>query len=150
MSYFNALGLEREPFSTSPDPAFFYRSAAHQSALSRLEIGIRLKRGLSLVLGDVGTGKTTISRILMQSLSVQEGFDFHIILDPNYKSEFQFLSSLVKMFGLKPEFKSTIDYKEEIERYLFKKGVEEDFLTPDKRNQTGRPRRENGPHEQCD
>jgi len=125
MSYFSVLGLEKEPFSTSPDPEFFYRSAAHQSALARLEIAIRLKRGLSLILGDVGTGKTTISRMLMQMLSTQDGFDFHIILNPDYKSEFQFLSSLVKMFGLKPGFKSTIDYKEEIESYLFKKGVEE-------------------------
>lgn len=125
MSYFTALGLEKEPFSTSPDPEFFYRSAAHKTALGRLEIAIRLRRGLSLVLGDVGTGKTTLSRILTQILSSEEGFDFHIILDPNYKSEFQFLYSLVKMFGLKPNFKSTIDYKEEIEKYLFKKGVEE-------------------------
>ncbi|MBL7129949.1 MAG: AAA family ATPase [Candidatus Omnitrophica bacterium] len=125
MSYYTVLGLEKEPFSTSPDPEFFYRSAAHQTALNRLEIAIRLRRGLSCILGDVGTGKTTLSRMLTQMLRPEEGFDFHLILDPNYKSEFQFLSSLVKMFGIKPDFKSTLDYKEALEKYLFQKGVEE-------------------------
>jgi general secretion pathway protein A len=125
MSYYSIIGLEKEPFSTSPDPEFFYRSTAHNTALNRLEIAIRLRRGLSLVLGDIGTGKTTLSRILTQILKAEEGFDFHLILDPNYKSEFQFLASLVKMFGLTPEFKSTLDYKEALERYLFQKGVEE-------------------------
>jgi general secretion pathway protein A len=125
MSYYTLLGLEKEPFSTSPDPEFFYRSIAHQTTLHRLEIAIRLRRGLSLILGDVGTGKTTLSRMLMQTLKVEEGFDFHLILDPNYKSEFQFLASLVKMFGLKPDFKSTLDYKEALEKYLFQKGIEE-------------------------
>ena len=81
MSYYNALGLTHEPFSTSPDPGFFYRSLAHRTALNRLEIAIRLRRGLSLILGDVGTGKTTLSRILMQTLSGEDTFDFHLILD---------------------------------------------------------------------
>ena len=125
MSYFTAIGLEKEPFSTSPDPAFFYRSTAHQTALNRLEIAIRLRRGLSIILGDVGAGKTTLSRILTQMLSNEEGFDFHIILDPNYKSEYQFLASLSKMLGISTELKSTIDYKEELQKYLFQKGVEE-------------------------
>lgn len=125
MSYYSVIGLEKEPFSTSPDPEFFYRSAAHQTALSRLEIAIRLRRGLSCILGDVGTGKTTLSRMLTQLLSNEQDFDFHLILDPNYKSEYQFLSSLVKMFGITTELKSTLDYKEALERYLFKKGVEE-------------------------
>ncbi|MFC1646223.1 ExeA family protein [Candidatus Omnitrophota bacterium] len=125
MSYYAVIGLEKEPFSTSPDPEFFYRSAAHQTALSRLEIAIRLRRGLSCILGDVGTGKTTLSRMLTQMLSNENNFDFHLILDPNYKSEYQFLSSLVKMFGINTELKSTLDYKEALERHLFKKGVEE-------------------------
>ncbi|MFA4982289.1 MAG: AAA family ATPase [Candidatus Omnitrophota bacterium] len=125
MSYYETLGLKKEPFSTSPDPAFFYRSSAHNTALQRLEIMIRLKRGLSLVLGDVGIGKTTMSRALLQSFASDENYIFHIVLDPSYKSEFQFLSSLVKMFGIKPDSRSTLDYKEEIQRYLFKKGVEE-------------------------
>ena len=53
MSYYEALGLNKEPFSTSPDPAFFYRSSAHSTVIQRLEIAIRLKRGLSVILGDV-------------------------------------------------------------------------------------------------
>ncbi len=125
MSYYEALGLTKEPFSTSPDPAFFYRSSAHSTAIQRLEIAIRLKRGLSVILGDVGIGKTTMSRALLQTFVNDEDYTFHIILDPSYKSEFQFLASLTKMFGIKPDARSTLDYKEEIEKYLFRKGVDE-------------------------
>jgi general secretion pathway protein A len=125
MSYYEILGLKKEPFSTSPDPAFFYRSSAHSTAIQRLEIAIRLKRGLSVILGDVGIGKTTMSRALLQTFTNDSDYIFHIILDPSYKSEFQFLTSLTKMFGIKPDARSTLDYKEEIEKYLFKKGVDE-------------------------
>lgn len=125
MSYYEALGLKKEPFAAGPDPAFFYRSSSHNAALQRLEIMIRLKRGLGLILGDVGIGKTTMSRTLVQVFANDHDYIFHIILDPSYKSEFQFLSSLVKMFGIEPNSRSTLDYREEIERYLFKKGVDE-------------------------
>ncbi|NQT00156.1 MAG: AAA family ATPase [Candidatus Omnitrophica bacterium] len=125
MSYFQALNLQKEPFSTSPDPAFFYRSLAHNTALQRLEIAIRLRRGLSLILGDVGTGKTTLSRTLLQNFNAEDDFLFFMMLDPSYKSEFQFLSSLVRMMGIKPTFRSTLDYKEALEKFLFKQGVEE-------------------------
>ncbi len=125
MSYYKIFGLEREPFSTSPDPDFFYRSASHETILKRLEISIRLRRGLSLVLGDVGTGKTTLSRALLQAFKDEDDFIFHMVLDPNFKSEFQFLLYLVKMFNITPPFKSTMDFKEALEKYLFQKGVEE-------------------------
>lgn len=125
MSYYSVLNLEKEPFSTSPDPDFFYRSQSHDSALKRLEITIRLKRGLSLIFGDIGTGKTTLSRTLIQAFEGEDNYIFHMILDPSYNSEFQFLSSLIKMFGMKPEFRSTLDYKDAIEKYLFQKGVDE-------------------------
>jgi len=125
MSYYKVLGLEKEPFSSSPDPQFFYRSASHHSALKRLEIAIRLRRGLCLILGDIGTGKTTLSRALLQTFRDENDFIFHMILNPSYKSEYQFLLSLVKMFNIVPTFKSTLDFKEVLEKYLFQKGVEE-------------------------
>lgn len=125
MSYYNILGLEKEPFSTSPDPEFFYHSTSHNTALKRLEIAVRLRRGLCMILGDVGTGKTTLSRTLLQAFKDEDNFIFHMILDPGFKSEFQFLLQLVKMFDIVPEFKSTMDFKEALEKFLFQKGVEE-------------------------
>ncbi|MFA4974115.1 MAG: AAA family ATPase [bacterium] len=98
MSYYKILGLEKEPFSTSPDPSLFYKSSDHKAALYRLMISLRLKRGLNLILGDVGTGKTTLSRKLYQILSADDGFVFHIILNPTFSSEIAFLAKLAEIF----------------------------------------------------
>lgn len=118
MSYYSVLGLEKEPFSTSPDPHFFYRASSHNSALKRLEISLRLRRGLNLIMGDVGIGKTTLSRALFQELGNDDEFMFHLILDPTYESEFQFLQDLAKRFQIKEALKSSLDYKEALEDYL--------------------------------
>ncbi|UCD15482.1 MAG: AAA family ATPase [Candidatus Omnitrophota bacterium] len=126
MSYYNILGLEREPFSTSPDPDFFYESQEHHAALMRIMIEIRLKRGLSIVLGDVGTGKTTLSRKLFQMLRAREDIIFHMILDPTYDTEELFLDSLIRTFNIemKKPNPSILDFKEAIKNYLFKMGIE--------------------------
>ena len=127
MSYYRLLGLEKEPFSTSPDPDFFYESREHRAALMRLMIEIRLKRGLSIILGDIGTGKTTLSRKLFQMLKEREDIVFHMILDPTFYTEEVFIDSLIRSFKLeinKPQ-PSILDYKEAIKKYLFEKGVEE-------------------------
>jgi general secretion pathway protein A len=127
MSYYAVIGLNKEPFSTSPDPNFFYESSEHRAALMRLVIEIRLKRGLSVVLGDVGTGKTTLSRKLFQMLKEREDVVFHMILDPTFDSEEIFLDSLVRTFNIEiPVLKPTVlDYKEAIKRYLFAQGAEQ-------------------------
>lgn len=126
MSYFKVLGLDKEPFSTSPDPNFFFESEEHRAALMRLMIEIRLKRGLSVILGDVGTGKTTLSRKLFQLLKERQDIIFHMILDPTAESETVFLESLVRTFKIEmASGASLLDYKEAIKRYLFEKGVEE-------------------------
>ncbi|MBI4341991.1 MAG: AAA family ATPase [Candidatus Omnitrophica bacterium] len=129
MSYYAVLGLTKEPFSSSPDPAFFFRSSSHMQALTRLEIAIRLRRGLSLILGDVGTGKTTLARTLLSNFPQEDGFAFHMILDPSFESEYQFLLQLCRLFGLREPYKSTLDCREAIEHHLFHSGVAEGRTT---------------------
>ena len=128
MSYYTVLGLKKEPFSSSPDPEFFYDSYEHRAALMRLLVEIRLRRGLSLILGDVGTGKTTLSRKLFQMLKERPDILFYMIMDPTTSSEELFLESLVRAFNI-PDIingqSSILDYKEVIKKYLFQKGAEE-------------------------
>jgi general secretion pathway protein A len=128
MSYFKVLGLEKEPFSTSPDPAFFYLSKEHKAILYKLKIAIRLKRGLSIVLGNVGTGKTTLARRLFQILrrENEETVLFHMILNPVYRFEREFLLYLTQLFQIEIDSKwpSAIECMKKIEDYLFQNGVE--------------------------
>ncbi|MCM8782732.1 MAG: AAA family ATPase [Candidatus Omnitrophica bacterium] len=139
MSYFKVLGFNKEPFSTSPDPEFFYLSKEHETALTNILIELRLKRGLSVILGDVGTGKTSLSRKLIQELKDREDFIFHIILDPSFENEQLFLTSLVRNFEInlvRSNFSNGVnigngshptilDLRESLERFLFQKGVTE-------------------------
>jgi len=130
MSYFKVLGFDKEPFSTSPDPDFFYLSKEHETALTNVLIDLRLKRGLCVILGDVGTGKTTLSRKLIQELKSRDDFIFHIVLDPSFDSEELFLTSLARNFeiglGANISDLSILDLREALERFLFQKGVTED------------------------
>jgi len=128
MSYYKVLGFDKEPFSTSPDPDFFYLSKEHETAMTNVLIELRLKRGLSVILGDVGTGKTTLSRKLIQELTARDDFVFHIILDPSFENEQLFLTSLVKNFEInlaEASDPTILDLREALERFLFQKGVTE-------------------------
>lgn len=127
MSYYRLCGLEREPFSTNPDPAFFYQSAQYRDTLASLIIEFRLRRGLSVVLGDIGVGKTTLGRKLVQMLRERAGFVFHMILDPTYPSEELFFNELTRTLAidLPSAAPSLVDYRDAVERFLFRKAVEE-------------------------
>jgi general secretion pathway protein A len=131
MSYYKILGFEKEPFSTSPDPEFFYLSKDHERALTNVLIELRLRRGLSVILGDIGTGKTTLSRKLIQELRSREDFCFHIILDPSFEDEYLFITSLARNFEIAqgaPTAMSILDLRESLERFLFHKGVKENRI----------------------
>jgi general secretion pathway protein A len=126
MEYFRLLGLKREPFSSTPDPHFFYLSDEYKECLQKLEISIRLRRGLNLILGEVGTGKTTLSRVLLQRFEQDsEIYRFHYILDPGFTSDFQFFSNLLSVFGIDAPRRCTFDYREAIQKHLLQMGVEE-------------------------
>jgi len=131
MAYHTLLGFKKEPFSTSPDPEFFYLTKEHEMALTNVLIELRLKRGLNVIFGDVGTGKTSLSRKLVHELKERGDMIFHMILNPSFESEEQFLTSLVRNFNIdspaakNPTMTNILELRDTIERFLIQKAVEE-------------------------
>jgi general secretion pathway protein A len=78
--YQNHFGLQDMPFSISPDPRFLFMSERHREALAHLIYGIGNDGGFVLLTGDVGTGKTTVCRCLLEQ--VPDATDVALVLNP--------------------------------------------------------------------
>ena len=72
MSYLEHFGLTEEPFSNAPVSRFYFESPQHEQALVRLTHAVSRMRGLSVLGGDIGAGKTTLARRLLDALPEEE------------------------------------------------------------------------------
>ncbi len=77
--YKEFYGFRDKPFSKTPDPRFLYLSGGHREALARLQYVVE-EREIALLTGDIGCGKTTISRALMDAMG--DGYRFCFIFNP--------------------------------------------------------------------
>ncbi|MDH3829741.1 MAG: AAA family ATPase [Desulfobacterales bacterium] len=127
MDYFNILNLNKEPFSNSPDPEFFFHSRQHLDCLQKLELSLLLRRGLNVVIGDVGTGKTTLCRQLIRRFAQKKEMETYLILDPHFLYASEFLVTVAKLLTGKklPVGSHDRQIKEYIKQYLFRKGVDQ-------------------------
>jgi general secretion pathway protein A len=128
MDYFRILNFKKEPFSNSPEPEFFFQVPRHVECLQKLELGIRLHRGLHVVIGPVGTGKTTLCREVIVRLHQGDGtepVETHLILDPSFSTSVEFLSTVAGMLmpAAPSEHRSEWQLKEDIKNYLFEENV---------------------------
>ncbi len=131
MDYFTILNLNREPFSNSPDPDYFYHSRQHLDCLQKLELSLHLRRGLNVIIGDVGTGKTTLCRQIIRRFAQRKEMETHLVLDPLFKDSGDFLSTVAKLLSGKKPADDTTDWqiKELIKHHLFRKGVDQKKTT---------------------
>jgi general secretion pathway protein A len=128
MSYYKLLELNSEPFSNSPEPDLFYQAPQYVQCLQKLEISIRLRRGLNVVMGDVGTGKTTLSRMLIRKFRGEGNVEMYLVLDPDFSSTLEFLVTVARMFGVYTSEAALSEWqlKENIKDYLFHQGIHKD------------------------
>lgn len=87
-------GFKVKPFSKTPDPGFLYLSRSHEEALARLQFAVE-EREIAMLTGEVGCGKTTITRALMDSM---ENCRFIVILNPRLTS-YDFIKSIATRFN---------------------------------------------------
>ena len=79
--YLSYWGLHRFPFNNVADPSFLYLSEMHKEALSRLLYASKMMKGGAMLTGDIGCGKTLISRVYMKRLH-QDGFEVSLLTNP--------------------------------------------------------------------
>jgi len=72
MDYLDFYGLDQEPFSSAPISRFYFNSAQHQRSLVRLMYAVDTMKGLAVLIGELGTGKTTQARRMLDSLPEEE------------------------------------------------------------------------------
>jgi len=132
MNYYNILNFKKEPFSNSPEPEFLFQLPQYSECLQKLELAVRLRRGINVVIGDIGTGKTTLCRKLIQNFSVTSVdstiIETHLLLDPAFSSAAEFLQAFALMLNADisgENIQSEWRLKERIKDCLFNKGVDE-------------------------
>lgn len=95
------FGLRERPFELAPNPRFLLLTSSHAEALSNLEYGITGKKGITVLLGEAGTGKTTLIRTALQKWRTA-GHLVAYINNPTL-SRVEFVECLAEAFDLGPE-----------------------------------------------
>ena len=97
LTYEPYFGLREKPFSLAPDPRFFFTGVGHGIAFDALAAGIRRREGILVLTGQVGTGKTTLCRAVLQSLDRKT---FAAYVSDPFLSREDLLKTLLVDFGV--------------------------------------------------
>lgn len=113
--YLDLYSLDKSPFNITSDPQFFFESQSHKEAFSALLYGIQERKGIILITGEVGTGKTTLCKSLLDKLT--SDVKTSLILNP-YFSEVQLLKAIIEDFGIKSVKKNRLDIIKRLNEFL--------------------------------
>ena len=105
--YLEYWGFDEFPFENVPDPDFFYLSRSHEEALTRLIYAAEMRKGGAMLSGEIGCGKTTLSKVYVQELS-SDKFDIGLIINPKLESK-EFLQEVLYQFGINEVPESKVD-----------------------------------------
>jgi len=113
--YLDFYGLTRRPFDMTPDPLFFFPSQKHREALASLTYTLTEKRGFVVITGEIGSGKTTVCRTLLQRLdpAAKVAMLTNTILTPK-----QLLEAVCVEFGLPTEKRTKVSLLSKLNRFL--------------------------------
>ncbi len=118
--YKDFFGFRAMPFHITPDPAFLFLSPTHEEALHHLRYGIAEKKGFIVLTGEVGSGKTTLCRHLLQELDAQAHVDTALLLNPRI-SETQLIRSILTELGESAKARSRNDLIEQMNHSLLER-----------------------------
>jgi len=113
--YLDFYGLKEKPFSLTPDPQFLYLSESHRTAIDSLLYGIRQREGFMVVTGDIGTGKTTLCRALLERL---DGNMKTAVIFNSFLTEGELLRAILQDLGFTSIGRSKAERIDALNRFL--------------------------------
>ncbi len=113
--YTSYYGLDEKPFALVPDPRYLFLASSHREALAHLLYGIEQGEGFIEVIGQIGTGKTTLCRTLLQR--VGDDVSIACIFNPS-GSETEMLVAVSREFGLPTAARSRYELIDELNAFL--------------------------------
>jgi len=113
--YLDYYGLKEPPFNITPNPRFLFFSARHREAFNHLLYGIRERKGFVQLTGEVGAGKTTLCRALLEQLGLR--FSTALILNPVLDAD-QLIKAVAMELGLQTKGMDRLETLAEINRFL--------------------------------
>ncbi|MDP3142967.1 MAG: AAA family ATPase, partial [Candidatus Omnitrophota bacterium] len=119
--YEQFYGFKEKPFNVTSDPSFFFLSQKHKEAFSHLIYGIQQRKGILEITGEIGTGKTTLCRALLNNLDKKIKTAF--ILNPSF-SEVQLLQLIIEDLGILVKTKTKIHLISELNKFLIKEAAQ--------------------------
>ncbi len=114
--YCNYYGLKEKPFNVTSDPDFFFTSTSHQEALTHLMYGVTERKGIIVISGEIGAGKTTLCRVFLNQAH-QKNIKTAFILNPNFSTK-ELLEAIVADFGITPVKRTKLALVEHLNRFL--------------------------------
>lgn len=96
--YLEYWGLKKFPFDNVPDPRFFYLSKPHEEALTRLIYATKMRKGGAMLTGELGCGKTMLTKVYIEQLP-KDQYDIGLIINPNLEPV-EFLQETLYRFGI--------------------------------------------------
>jgi general secretion pathway protein A len=100
--YEEFYGLRERPFDLTPNPRFLFMTAGHREALTTIEYGIAGRKGITLLVGPAGTGKTTLVHLALGRQRARQNATALYLKNPRLTRD-EFLQFLASGFGLSPE-----------------------------------------------
>lgn len=119
LAYFN---LKEEPFNTTANPRFFYQSPIHSIALGKTEFTVDAKKGLAIVFGDTGYGKSTLARLLHGKFK-DKGYISVLLTNPNYPTTNSLLRTIIQKFQLPKTSKAFKENLDIFKSYLYQHAI---------------------------
>lgn len=115
--YYDFYQFKENPFNVTADPDYFFSSPNHRYAISNLVYGVEYRKGILVITGEIGVGKTTLCRALLRHADPQT--KYALILNPNF-SDTELLQLMMEDLGLRTKGKNKFSLVNTLNKFLIK------------------------------